>query len=48
MTCDDCGKKAVLKGCEAHKTNKEAKICKDCCIVKMSGHKCRWFSLCWA
>ena len=47
MTCDDCGKNASIKGCETHKPA-GARICKDCCIVKMKGHTCKWFDLCWA
>ena len=46
MTCDDCGKTSLSKDCETHKTG--SRICKDCCIVKMNGHKCGWWNLCWS
>lgn len=46
MSCHDCSRKAKIKPCEKHNL-KLAKICKDCCIGKMKGHKCPWFDFCW-
>ncbi|MEM7815884.1 MAG: hypothetical protein QXN71_02075 [Candidatus Aenigmatarchaeota archaeon] len=46
MGCDDCGNSSPTKECEVHNPV-GARICKDCCITKMKGHKCRWWDLCW-
>ncbi|MBI4020070.1 MAG: hypothetical protein HY367_01950 [Candidatus Aenigmarchaeota archaeon] len=46
MACLDCKKDRKLVECAVHNPSL-ARICKDCCIDKMSGHRCKWFDLCW-
>jgi hypothetical protein len=46
MTCYECKRDVATKVCEMHDP-KGVRICKDCCISKVKGHKCKWFHICW-